>query len=69
MQFKYFLKYQQVPFEFYLLHIQSEIAHVFFVISLSQVKPVKQLYKSEEGEGSSGETCSYLRGELSGNLS
>lgn len=38
MQFKYFLKYQQVPFEFYLLHIQ----------------PVKQLYKSEEGEGSSG---------------
>ena len=54
MQFKYFLKYQQVLFEFYLLHIQSEIAHVFFVISLSQVKPVKQLYKSEEGEGSSG---------------
>ena len=54
MQFKYFLKYQQVPFEFYLLHIQSEIAYVFFVISLSQVKPVKQLYKSEEGEGSSG---------------
>lgn len=53
MQFKYFLKYQQVPFEFYLLHIQSEIAHVFFVISLTG-KPVKQLYKSEEGEGSSG---------------
>ena len=53
MQFKYFSKYQQVPFEFYLLHIKSEIVYVFFVISLSQAKPVKQFYEIEEGGGRS----------------